>query len=271
MTLSQLTENFVHHFQIVRRKMTGGLPADLRKQSVVEDPDLRASIRELYLDWKVLDELEARARQRDWPDAHPDFPKLFLERVPRLEEEHQVFGKRWKEELLALLRRECDRIYSDESLLDWFLRLSQRCDEFEVLGRHPYQLAVLRIERITRDLQRPELADRFNNDPALFERLPGLEPAIKPLRAKEDAERETEEDARREAEEAAKPEYEKAITRLRESMWDHDLARDRDVGAGSLIPSRNLQPVLSARLRIIATIARETTPYGRAALAPSIG
>jgi hypothetical protein len=227
MTPAELTEEFVKHFQKVRGKMTGGKPADLSNQSLVKDRQFQASIRELYLDWRVLDELQARARQRDWPDAHPEFSKVYLEKVRGLEEEHQVFGKRWKEELLALLRRECDQIFSEESIFDWFLRLSERCYEIEALRvQHPYDAAVLRIERVTRDIQAPELADLFCEDPELFERLPGLGYGGVNLGAlretEEEAKRQAEEAARREAEEAAKPEYEKAITRLHATMWDPD-------------------------------------------------
>jgi hypothetical protein len=225
-TLKRLTEEFVKHFRNLREKMAGGLPAGLRKPSLVEDPQLRASIRELYLDWKVLEELDARSRRRDWPDAHPDFSKVYRERAS-WQEEHQIFGKRWKAEFLALLRQEYDRIFSDESFFRWFLRLSERCHEFEALRvQHPYESAVLRIERVTRDVQRPELADLFCEDPELFDRLPGLGGfAVNPdvrREAEEEAERRADNAARRKAEQAAKPEYEKAITRLRESMWDPD-------------------------------------------------
>jgi hypothetical protein len=199
----------------------------LRTRSLVEDPKFRASIRELYIDWRVLDELQSRARQRDWPDVHPEFPKLYLERVQGLEEEYEVFGKRWKEEFSSLVRQEYDQIFSDEPLFDWFVRLSERCYEFEALRvQHPYDSAVLRIERVTRDVQRRELADRFCDDPELLERLPGLRGFRVNLNAfrelEEEANRRAEVAARRKAEKDAKPDYEKAISRLRESMWDPD-------------------------------------------------
>ncbi len=215
MTLQQLTKEFAEHFQIIRKaKKVGNNPFGLRQLLVEDDPQLCASIRELYLDWNLLHELQAWWRQRDWPDIYPQFSKNYSE-----------FRERWKDEFLALLRRKYDQIFSDESLFQWFVRLASCCAGLEVLRGHPYDRAVLRIERVTRDLQRPELADLFC-DPEHVERLPGLGGFYVNFDAlretEEEAKRQAEEAARRKAEEAAKPEYEKAITRLHATMWDPD-------------------------------------------------
>jgi hypothetical protein len=201
MTLEQPTKEFVEHFQVVSNEV-GNNPFGLRQLSADDDPQLRASIRDLYLDWNVLRELQSWARQRDWPDIYPLFSKNWSE-----------FTKRWEGEFLALLRQKYEEIFSDEPLLEWFVRLACQCSKLEALQQHPYEAAIRHIERITRDLQRPELADLFCDDPELLERLPGLGGFTMHFdllrEIEEEAIRKAQAATRRRVEEAAKPEYEK--------------------------------------------------------------
>jgi hypothetical protein len=71
MTLRRLTEEFVGHFRDLRDKV-GNSPFNLQRLSTT-NPSYCAQIRELYLDWKVLEELKARMGQRDWPDVAQQF------------------------------------------------------------------------------------------------------------------------------------------------------------------------------------------------------